>query len=82
MVSNQTRTSGYTKVTNNKPTDTNFTPSPANLVVEGARVEHNKFGVGIVKKVESINGDRKAFIQFEDAGEKTLLLSFAKLKVL
>lgn len=82
LVSNQTRTSGYTKINTNKPADTNFMPSPANLVVEGVRVEHNKFGVGIVKKVESISGDRKALIQFEEAGEKTLLLSFAKLKVL
>jgi DNA helicase-2/ATP-dependent DNA helicase PcrA len=51
-------------------------------VVEGARVEHSKFGVGTVKKVETMSGDRKAMILFDEAGEKTLLLSFAKLKVL
>lgn len=82
LVSGQNRNSHYTKIVSNKPTDTNFTPSPASLVVEGARVEHSKFGVGVVKKVESLSGDRKALILFEEAGEKTLLLSFAKLKVL
>ncbi len=84
LVGGQTRTTNnYTKINStNKPTDTNFTPSPATLIVEGARVEHSKFGVGTVKKVENISGDRKAQIAFDEAGEKTLLLSFAKLKVL
>ncbi len=82
LVSNQNRTTQYTKIQGNKPTDTNFTPSPSNLVVEGARVEHSKFGAGTVKKVEILSGDRKAVIAFDEGGEKTLLLSFAKLKVL
>jgi DNA helicase-2/ATP-dependent DNA helicase PcrA len=75
-------TNNYTKIASTKTTDTNFTPSPASLVVEGARVEHGKFGTGIVKKVENLHGDKKAIIAFDEVGEKTLLLSFAKLKVL
>jgi len=84
LVGSQNRTTNsYTKIaSNNKPADTNFIPSPATLVVEGVRVEHSKFGVGTVKKVETMSGDRKALIAFDEAGEKTLLLSFAKLKVL
>jgi DNA helicase-2/ATP-dependent DNA helicase PcrA len=45
------------------------------------RVEHLKFGFGLVQKVDQNGNDRKAIIKFETAGEKTLLLSFAKLKI-
>jgi DNA helicase-2/ATP-dependent DNA helicase PcrA len=45
------------------------------------RVEHPKFGFGKVVIVDETGADRKAKIQFEDFGEKTLLLSFAKLKI-
>ena len=45
------------------------------------KVEHAKFGFGEVKSM-SINGvERKAIIQFDTEGEKTLLLSFAKLRI-
>ena len=47
----------------------------------GQRVEHAKFGFGSVKKLDVNGNDRKATIQFEKAGEKVLLLSFAKLRV-
>jgi DNA helicase-2/ATP-dependent DNA helicase PcrA len=45
------------------------------------RVEHPKFGFGIVKKMEVADKDRKAIIVFDSVGEKTLLLSFAKLRI-
>ena len=45
------------------------------------KVEHPKFGFGQVTKLDETGADRKAKIQFEDFGEKTLLLSFAKLKI-
>jgi DNA helicase-2/ATP-dependent DNA helicase PcrA len=45
------------------------------------KVEHPKFGFGIVKEVEVQGNDKKARIEFEKVGEKTLLLSFAKLKI-
>jgi DNA helicase-2/ATP-dependent DNA helicase PcrA len=48
---------------------------------EGMKVEHPKFGFGTVTKLEEIGAERKAKIQFADFGEKTLLLSFAKLKI-
>ncbi|WP_128547393.1 ATP-dependent helicase [Larkinella soli] len=58
-----------------------FAPSDTSTLTEGMRVEHMKFGFGTVKKVDQNGNDRKAVIQFESAGEKTLLLSFAKLKI-
>lgn len=68
------RTSGY-----KAPLD--FTPSDTSTLQEGMKVEHPKFGFGTVQKMDLTGADRKAKILFDDFGEKTLLLSFAKLKI-
>ncbi|MFD2784070.1 ATP-dependent helicase [Hymenobacter rubripertinctus] len=58
-----------------------FTPSDTSNLQTGQRVEHPKFGFGKVTSLETVQGSTKAIIQFEEVGEKTLLLSFAKLRV-
>ena len=45
----------------------------------GQRVEHPKFGVGIVERIEVLATDHKLVVAFDNAGEKTLLAKFAKL---
>ena len=45
----------------------------------GQRVEHPKFGVGIVRRIETLATDHKLVVDFDGAGEKTLLAKFAKL---
>ncbi|MFT7031542.1 MAG: DNA helicase-2/ATP-dependent DNA helicase PcrA [Cyclobacteriaceae bacterium] len=60
----------------------NFTPTDTSNLAEGMKVEHPKFGFGTVTKMEVQGQNRKAHISFEKAGEKTLLLTFAKLRVL
>ena len=59
-----------------------FAPSDTSNLAEGMKVEHPKFGFGTVSKMEIQGANKKAHIAFEKAGEKTLLLSFAKLRVL
>ncbi len=58
-----------------------FTPSDTSALKEGMKVEHPKFGFGTVVKLDESGADRKARIHFADFGEKTLLLSFAKLRI-
>lgn len=60
----------------------NFNPSNLNSLKIGMKVEHIKFGFGLVKMVDISGNDKKAVIKFENAGEKTLLLGFAKLMIL
>ena len=48
----------------------------------GARVEHPKFGVGVVRRVEAMAEDHKVVVDFGTYGEKTLLAKFAKLEKL
>jgi len=56
----------------------NFAPSNATDLRAEQRVEHQKFGFGTVLKME---GSQKATVNFDTHGEKTLLLSFAKLRI-
>jgi DNA helicase-2/ATP-dependent DNA helicase PcrA len=59
----------------------NFTASDTSTLREGMKVEHPKFGFGTVMSLDETGADRKAKINFNDFGEKTLLLSFAKLRI-
>jgi len=68
------------KATAYKPS-ADFAPSDTKGLKEGMKVEHPKFGFGTVLKMEEVGSERKAKINFADFGEKTLLLSFAKLKI-
>ncbi|MGL4331709.1 MAG: ATP-dependent helicase [Bacteroidales bacterium] len=47
----------------------------------GVHVQHERFGSGIVKAIEGAGDNRKAIVQFETFGEKTLLLRFARLVI-
>jgi DNA helicase-2/ATP-dependent DNA helicase PcrA len=47
----------------------------------GMRVSHAKFGIGKVLSVEGSGTDRKAVIFFENLGQKTMMLQYAKLTV-
>ncbi len=58
-----------------------FAPSDTSSLAVGQRVEHQKFGFGVVARIDENGADRKAVIAFDDAGERTLLLSFAKLRI-
>jgi DNA helicase-2/ATP-dependent DNA helicase PcrA len=60
----------------------NFAPSSPSALKAGQRVEHQKFGFGTVESLDVSGPDRKATIRFDKNGEKTLILSFAKLMIL
>jgi DNA helicase II / ATP-dependent DNA helicase PcrA len=57
-----------------------FKPSDTSNLLTGMKVEHPKFGFGTVKAMDIAGTDRKAVIDFNGI-EKTLILSFAKLKI-
>lgn len=67
---------------NRPPAITDFEPSDMSDIAEGMRVEHQRFGAGMVTKLEGESGTQKAHINFEEYGEKTLVLKFAKLRKL
>ncbi|WP_299708177.1 ATP-dependent helicase [uncultured Pontibacter sp.] len=58
-----------------------FKPSDTSNLAAGMKVEHPKFGFGVVAKMDTQGNSTKAIINFDEVGEKTLLLSFAKLRI-
>lgn len=59
----------------------NFAPSNVQLLEPGKRVEHPKFGFGVVKTIDLHSPDKKATVVFDTNGEKTMILGFAKLMI-
>ena len=49
---------------------------------EGCTIEHQRFGIGIVKRIEGTGENTKATVEFRNAGTKQLLLKFAKFKII
>lgn len=47
----------------------------------GHIIEHERFGRGVVTSIEMSGNDRRAFVEFESAGKKQLLLKFAKFSI-
>ena len=64
---------------NVKKVDNNNLPI-INIVVNDI-VEHQRFGLGLVEKIEGDIQNKKATINFKIGGRKTILLKFAKLKI-
>ncbi|MBR2154720.1 MAG: UvrD-helicase domain-containing protein [Bacteroidaceae bacterium] len=75
--------SSFTRLSRiSKPTPaTAADAAPCNLSA-GQQVLHQRFGRGIVERIEGTGDNLKATVRFENAGTKQLLLKFAKLQVL
>ena len=59
-----------------------FEPSNPDLLQEGMRVMHQKFGEGTVISVDGAGANKKASVRFDTTGVKMLMLKFAKLKIM
>ena len=49
---------------------------------EGCKIEHQRFGVGVVRKLEGQGENAKATVEFQNSGTKQLLLKYAKYTIL
>jgi len=58
-----------------------FKPSDTTGLEKGMKVEHPKFGFGEVIEMDLDGANKKAKVKFDNFGEKTLLLTFAKLRI-
>ena len=62
------------------PTQMN-SPADINAIQVGMTVSHAKFGIGKVLAIEGSGTERKATVFFDNIGNKTLMLAFAKLSI-
>lgn len=49
---------------------------------KGCKIEHQRFGVGFVRKIEGQGENAKATVEFQNSGVKQLLLKYAKYTIL
>jgi DNA helicase II / ATP-dependent DNA helicase PcrA len=66
---------------NDEDNQAHFEPSPSDHIQAGMQVEHQRFGKGKVLAIEGSGPSRKATVFFPKAGQKNLLLKFARLKI-
>ena len=64
-----------------RPTTSAAQSSPNGSLQAGQVIEHERFGIGDVLRVEGTGDNMKATIRFRNVGEKQLLLRFARFKV-
>ena len=64
-----------------KAPDPNFVADSPSKIAAGQTVEHDRFGIGVVISVEGDPLNLKAIVDFKDGGRKTLLLKFAKIRI-
>lgn len=58
----------------------NFVAEPVFDLAVGQKIEHQRFGKGEVTHIDGMGDSKKAIINFDLAGEKTLVLKFAKMR--
>lgn len=58
-----------------------FVPSDTSNLQAGQKVEHQKFGFGVVTKMEGSGHNPIATVKFELNGEKKIMLNYARLRI-
>ncbi|GAB4287222.1 MAG: 3'-5' exonuclease [Marinilabiliales bacterium] len=66
----------------NMAPEENFVPDNFEKIMPGMKVLHQKFGQGKVIQLEGKYPNTKATVYFVNTGQKTLLLKYAKLKII
>lgn len=71
-----------------KPNQVSHIPNSGSLsvggknVTIGTRIEHSRFGQGTVKEISGEGDNARIVVKFDNVGDKTLLLKFAKITVI
>jgi DNA helicase-2/ATP-dependent DNA helicase PcrA len=60
----------------------NFTPCDPSALEAGHKIEHQKFGFGVIKEIEGSAHNPIAIILFDKNGEKKIMLNYAKLSII
>ncbi|MBR4806005.1 MAG: hypothetical protein IK042_05840, partial [Bacteroidales bacterium] len=72
----------FTPASQLKPKKEDFVADAPTRMRVGQTVEHERFGKGKIITLSGNASDLKAVVEFEEFGRKTLLLKFAKMKIL
>ena len=70
------------RVTSTESNTANTNVDKASGLSVGCLIEHQRFGIGTVVKLEGRGENLKATVEFNNSGTKQLLLKFAKYKII
>ena len=76
------KTQNLKRVVNSSSTPSTFEGTDLSGLKKGDQVIHQRFGKGTVLELEGNSPNKKATVDFEEVGSKSLLLKFAKLQIL
>lgn len=62
--------------------DSNLGQHISSELQAGMKIEHSRFGTGTITNVDTDSTDHRITVVFDNVGEKTLLLKFAKFKII
>ena len=79
---NLKKTRNLKRVVNSSLTPSTFEGTDLSGLKKGDQVIHQRFGKGTVLELEGNSPNKKATVDFEEVGSKSLLLKFAKLQIL
>ncbi|MEG1511331.1 MAG: 3'-5' exonuclease [Bacteroidales bacterium] len=65
-----------------RPANSNFVADSPSKMAAGQTIEHERFGLGIIISIEGDPTNLKAIVDFKEGGRKTLLLKFAKIRII
>ena len=68
--------------TTEAPTPGNFTTHRAADLTIGMTVAHRTFGRGVISEIDTHSTDHRITVNFDNTGEKRLLLKFARLEII
>ena len=72
----------FTKQTAMKAPNPNFVADHPSKLAAGQNIEHERFGLGKIITIEGDPTNLKAVVDFANGGRKTLLLKFAKIRII
>lgn len=72
----------FSRPAQSRVADPNFVADSPSKMAAGQTIEHERFGFGIIISVEGDPANLKAIVDFKEGGRKTLLLKFAKIRII
>lgn len=76
-----TRFSGPTSTPRTAQSDGDFATHPSSELAVGMKIEHQRFGEGTILDIDKSQPDHKIVVDFSNVQQRTLLLKFARFKI-
>lgn len=82
QISNDSQNSLRQPVKPQNSSDSNLGQHISSELQAGLIIEHSRFGTGTITNIDTDSTDHRITVVFDNVGEKTLLLKFAKFKII